>query len=672
MQNENTIKLLPLELRNQIAAGEVVERPSSVVKELVENSIDAQAKNIHITIENGGQSQILIQDDGIGIAKEQLELAITRHATSKVSNLEELMSIQSYGFRGEALSSIASVSKFSTTSFWQGQDTQTCSAYKIEILHGRNMGISPASLHKGTIVEVRDLFENIPARLKFLKTPNTEQKRIQDSIIRIALSCPEISFNLTCGQRKTLNFTTNQSLYDRLCVIWPELITDNLKKFDSSYNGIRVHGLAAMPQSKQNKSDRMYFYVNGRAINDKSLIAGVKDAYKGHLTSREYPQLVLFVEIDPREVDVNVHPAKSEVRFRDGSAIFLAVSRALSPMLKSIDYSGYHEASKNISEQVQQIPLAQGYISQGLGLDNNALGQNNIIQKQNLWGDLNKPQILPPRINTTDELTTEYYNNNGLSEDIAGYNTPHNEIAPDNIPYSSLNDPNFVEPGADNINDFAPMDNELEKSIAQKNASENISSDQGQELGQEFSQDKRQRFNYLGQVANAYLILNDIYDNLIILDQHAVHENILYAQIQQNAYSGLGQCLILPIELNLHPAEQERFYALKDVFQNLGFQTQLENSKLKIHTIPPVLERSKAKEFVQEALVNKHDDLSALFISMACKAAIKAGQKLSPDEAKGLIAMWQDIPDNNFCPHGRPCVIKFSVNHLEKMFKRHS
>jgi len=328
------IRVLPPGLQNQIAAGEVVERPASVVKELMENSLDAGARTIQVYLESGGQSLIRIIDDGCGLDPEELSLAMTRHATSKISSLEELSGVLSFGFRGEALPSIASISRLTISSCPRGQNQ----GYYLRLVYGDLVDQGPVAMNPGTSVQVENLLANVPARLKFLKTRATESRRCVESFIRHCLAKLDADFELFSESRSLYRFFTNQPLLDRLALIWPDQICENLREFSMQQSGMSVHGLASVPESAQARADRLMFYVNNRPVNDRMLVSAVRQAYKGRLLSREHPQAVIFISLPPCEVDVNVHPAKSQVRFRSENDIFSLVTRALRSCLETNIY----------------------------------------------------------------------------------------------------------------------------------------------------------------------------------------------------------------------------------------------------------------------------------------------------------------------------------------------
>lgn len=676
------IRLLPPELRNQIAAGEVVERPASVLKELVENSLDADAAHIDVLLENGGQALIRVRDDGCGIPAEELELSVTRHATSKIAGFDDLERIRSYGFRGEALPSIASVSRFKIVSAVCGADGQSA-AHCIEVEHGRLVTSSPASLHKGTVVEVRDLFSNIPARLKFLKTPPTEFKRAQDWLARLALARAQVGFTLRSGEREVLRFLPNQSLRERLAQLWPRLIVEALRPFDGERHGIRAQGLAALPTVSQPRGDRLLLYVNGRSVTDKRLLAAVREAYKGRLTSRDYPQVVLFVEMDPREVDVNVHPAKSEVRFRDESAVFSAVLHAVQGALVTSFTAGLEgREHMDAAEEGGGSFRAQGLSgAQPASRPDPRPGPVTVggaPRPQGFWGSLDNPPLLKrpkSEAHLSETLTEEGWQAGVPCGGLRGYAAAE-EAAAEYGADARASGPEFGAPDPQGLVGSQPP--LAEKPHVSESGGEALCDDarafpEAPGHGERPGARGPLRVGplcYLGQVARTYLVLCDEDGALLLLDQHAAHERVLYTRLRRGGFAGTGQCLALPLELNLHPAEKERFYELRERLQSLGFELECAGDALLMRAMPPVLSRAEARDFLREALAGRKDDLAAMFISMSCKGAIKAGQRLTDDEAAGLLRQWLAVPEREYCPHGRPCVLRWEAGDLEKLFKR--
>lgn len=628
------IQVLPSELCNQIAAGEVVERPASVVKELVENSLDAWATRVDVQLENGGQGLIRVQDNGSGVLPDELSLAVLRHATSKIRKVTDLDSIHSYGFRGEALPSIASVSDFSMASAVRGENGSVVSSV-IRVSFGARSGVEPSSLHQGTVVEVRDLFSNVPARLKFLKSPATEVKRCLEWLERQALARTDVAFSLMSDGRTLLQCLPGETLAARLARMWPPQVVEALAPFDAERSGVRVHGLAARPDVSQPHGSRILIFVNGRSVTDKRVYGAVRQAYEGRITSRDYPQAVVFVELDPAEVDVNVHPAKSEVRFRDESAVYAAVLTAVRSSLQTP--SGELDAGCGVKDGAspEVTPPSAGKKEEASPV----LAES---RPMGFWGAADSPLRRPLPAEKESEGDGEWtVARPHPVPDSRGMTQP----AP-----SGEDAPSFREEEKTEPRPTPPVPENLLREVPEPAPSRGL--------------------EYLGQVAGTYLVFRDASDALVILDQHAVHERILFSRFSEKGWHGASQGLALPLVLELHPAEAGRWRDVKEMLEGLGYRGTLCGGTLTVDGIPALLDRAGAQDFLRECLAGLKDDFRARFATMACRSAIKGGQRLTRDEAMNLVSQWLATPDRDYCPHGRPTVLRRDAAALEKLFKR--
>lgn len=628
------IQVLPSELCNQIAAGEMVERPASVVKELVENSLDAWATRVDVQLENGGQGLIRVQDNGSGVLPDELSLAVLRHATSKIRKVTDLDSIHSYGFRGEALPSIASVSDFSMASAVRGENGSVVSSV-IRVSFGERSGVEPSSLHQGTVVEVRDLFSNVPARLKFLKSPATEVKRCLEWLERQALARTDVAFSLMSDGRTLLQCLPGETLAARLARMWPPQVVEALAPFDAERSGVRVHGLAARPDVSQPHGSRILIFVNGRSVTDKRVYGAVRQAYEGRITSRDYPQAVVFVELDPAEVDVNVHPAKSEVRFRDESAVYAAVLTAVRSSLQTP--SGELDAGCGVKDGIspEVTPPSAGKKEEASPV----LAES---RPMGFWGAADSPLRRPLPAEKESEGDGEWtVARPHPVPDSRGMTQP----AP-----SGEDAPSFREEEKTESRPTPPVPENLLRETPEPAPSRGL--------------------EYLGQVAGTYLVFRDASDALVILDQHAVHERILFSRFSEKGWHGASQGLALPLVLELHPAEAGRWRDVKEMLEGLGYRGTLCGGTLTVDGIPALLDRAGAQDFLRECLAGLKDDFRARFATMACRSAIKGGQRLTRDEAMNLVSQWLTTPDRDYCPHGRPTVLRRDAAALEKLFKR--
>ena len=722
-----SIALLPPELQNQIAAGEVVERPSSVAKELVENSLDAGATQIEVRLEQGGIARLSVRDNGHGIAPQELELALTRHATSKIKTFADLLRIGSLGFRGEALPSIASVARLRLTSVFNPQKAAAApnlpsgaasglplDATFIEVEHGLVKDKGLAALHEGTLVEVAELFGNVPARLKFLKTPATELKRCQDLLCRLALANLHCGFALFSGGKELFNFPANQKLEQRLAFLWPPSVVEQLRAFDLNLHGLRCFGLAGNPAMAEPRAERMLFYVNGRAVQNKLLLSAAKQAYKGRLLGREYPQLVLFLNLPPEEVDVNVHPAKSEVRFVSEREIFSLVLRAVGQAASAFDVLAEFDRGGAASE-----PGGARYIGDTgdiLSGPKTALA-NSSGRAPGFWGDLDREILIPARSKSELGHDPVFIAAEGVTRDEGLVTQPNpNIVSAAKIDFTPgvpgpcpgaptlgplrVEEPSYASSAAlfEQASSMAlpesaaPESATPESAVLPKEAGPFEAAGKAQTAPdfQTKVQGSVEDFTYLGQIGQCYLLVRQK-EALLLLDQHAVHEAILFSRLRAGAEQGQSQCLAMPLHLPVHHSQLEVWEELEPRLTRLGYAFDLQepepdrpeqdiaesatqgmgqNKTLVVSAIPASLDIAQARTLLEQILAGQSEKLHELWAMLACKAAIKANCPLTNDEALELVRQWICTKDTRYCPHGRPTGIRLGLPELEKMFKR--
>ncbi len=609
------IKLLSDDLINQIAAGEVVERPASALKELVENSVDAKARNIDIFLQNGGKSKIVIQDDGEGISKSDLSMAIRRHATSKLSD-NNLFDIRSYGFRGEALPSIASVSAFTLES--QG--------FGINVNFSDVSEIFPSQIEKGTRVTVQNLFEKIPARLKFLKSDTVELTACLNVIENIALIRPDVNFSLRTEVKQLLSFR-DDSLEVRVSKILGADIFKRSIKFEEKGDHISVSGYLFHPLDNRYSQAFQKVFINERVVKDKTVSSALRNAYKDLIPSGRFAIAVVFIDIDPFHLDANISPTKSEVRFRDATSVQKFLTEAFRKNARRFD---------KVSNEIEIVRLAEQDMRQ------------NIVSKS----------IVEPKFHKFSRASSSFasFSSSKLANIL----------------------PNFA------TRDITKETQQpFEKPLTEGALALDVSLDEVsyQEVSSEIPvPEVSQKLVYgepLAQVFNAYII-TEVEDGIMIIDQHAVHEKITQDKIIKNLTSNNKQYLIKPEILEASSSELEVARSILDKLQDCGFVVEIVQNALVISAIPSVISPEEAKQFLHNILADNEiinsievlDLIRKKIADKACHNSIRFGRKLSVDEMKAIVKQMEEVPSIHQCNHHRPSFVTISKKQLEKMFER--
>ncbi|MDD4802710.1 MAG: DNA mismatch repair endonuclease MutL [Syntrophomonas sp.] len=612
------IKLLDDRLVNKIAAGEVVERPASIVKELVENAIDAGSSRISVLIAGGGIDRIEVVDNGYGIPAHDVLLAFERHATSKIQAEADLNSIHTMGFRGEALPSIASVSRIEILS-----QCESGAGIRVCLDGGKLKAKEYYPTAAGTKIIVRDVFYNTPARKKFLKSPVSEGIHIHEVIIRLALSRPDISF--TFANEKKLYFKTpgNGSIRDVMISIYGHDYVSNFIDIEWQGENYAIRGLISKPEWRRTNRKNQLFYVNNRFIKSPMLAKAVDEGYRGRLLSREYPAVVLFLTVDSNEVDVNVHPQKTEIRFRDEKMIFNLVNRGLKVRLEQFSITG--------STEVSDLDSSFNFM-EDRGYTSFRNGSKYIDTRRDVSGlpDGGQPRWYPE----------------------ARINEPGDE--------------NYIAAPTCKINDQTLAFNESSAASATFKSSDGIAAQMAFDNSE---------YAVIGQCFNSY-ILCEKDEDLWIVDQHAAHERINYNRLLDNRTKGCeSQLLAFPIAFDLSSAEMDSLELKMKNLQEYGFQIEALGDNTVVIRSAPTFLRGQEIDIIKELLEISEelhpDELKKEILArIACKQSVKAGQSLTRQEMATIINALIQTADFHNCPHGRPTIIKLNHQELDKRFKR--
>ncbi len=649
------INLLDENTSNKIAAGEVVERPSSVVKELIENSIDANARNITIEIEEGGEKLIKIIDDGDGIHPEDIKKAFLPHATSKIKNSSDIFSINTLGFRGEALPSIAAVSKVSLKSKIQEEDF----GREIIIEGGEILSFNECGINKGTSIEVKDLFFNVPARKKFLKTSSREASLISDIVSRIALANPSISFKLFNNGKKVLNTYGNSNLLDVTRTIYGKNIGENIIYFEHSEDTLTLYGYIGKEVIARGSRNNQSIFVNGRYIKNRTLVVAVENAFKSFSTVNKFPFFILFIEVYPENIDVNIHPTKAEIKFKDERLIFKKVFDTVHEALRNEIFKEF-EVKKDENTNFKKDEFKE------ISFDIKDDYEKKERTKVTLPVDLNYERTYSKDYENIYEK--EYSNSSSskyLEETKTNNNVNYNNI--DSKESNTLNE-NFT------LRENFYKDNVLDEKIS-KIPKEDLSNKNSNERIPKFPP-----LRIIGQFNKTY-ILGEYDEVLYMIDQHAAHEKILFEKYFKNIEEGsiIIQPLLVPEIIDLTLDDFSYYEENKEIFKNAGFTLEeFGGNSLALKEVPYFLGKLDAKGLFLNILDNikelgsgKTSEVKYNKIAtMACKAAVKGHDLLSEQEMIKLVEELRYINDPFHCPHGRPTIIKFTNYDLEKKFRR--
>lgn len=615
------INILPKEIYQLIAAGEVVERPSSIVKEMIENSVDAGAKSITVEIKNGGSTYIRITDDGCGIERDEIKKVFISHATSKISEKEDLNSISTLGFRGEAMASISAVAKVELLTRAENEDCGT----RYEIAGGEEISCDEAGCPKGTTIVVRDIFYNTPARMKFLKKDVTEGNAVAGIVDRMAISHPEISFRFIRDGKQTLITSGNGELISTIYSVFGRDVSDSLIPVDYSYENMHLKGYVSSPTVSRKSRAMQFFFINARLIKSQTAMAALEQAYKNLIMGGRFPMCILDIELNPSLVDVNVHPAKIEVRFANEKPIFDLIYYGVKSAVEADRTVKQAELAPK-AEQIYDIPKStySSKIDFFRRKDESPVQQTFKAKPNNDFWRVSSPQL------DFSAEEDKYERQEVLQAEGA---------------------------------------KTAEKALIQteKNTDNSITVDEGKDVS----------FRLVGEAFKTYLIV-EIENELYFIDKHAAHERMNYELFKAQSTVEV-QMLLSPVTVSLSKDEFEVITDNAELLRQCGFETEpFGESTVAVRGVPSLVGDSDVKDLIteiaQKLLEHKTDitpdKIDWIYHSASCRGAIKAGDKTTPQEQEMFVEKLLSMPQIRFCPHGRPVFIKISKYDIEKQFGR--
>ncbi len=653
-QEMSKIRVLPDSVANKIAAGEVVERPSSVVKELLENALDASARRIDIEIESGGKRLIRIVDDGEGMTRDDAILAFERHATSKLRSADDLDQITTLGFRGEALPSIASVSRL----FLRTKTTQDEAGTEVELSGGKLVAVRDVAWPAGTEMEVRDLFFNIPARRKFLKSDATESFHITNLVQHYALANHQLSFLLINNGREAIRVTPVQTLKERAYQILGSSLLGKLVEVSLESEGLKIVGFVSNPQEQRSSKDAQYLFVNRRFVRDQLISRGLSEAYRSMMPSGTYPAAVLFIGVPPAEVDVNVHPAKTEVRFLRENVVLAFVRDAVIEALRS-------------TRPVTQLP--------GVGKREEA--ERRVITERPATPFVRSESSVPTRADVLRRHALE-------AQAIETRESDGVSLSEDQVSETPLrSEPASIATGDESATSYDEQNQSanVDASLTELRVAESPAMAQESAPAEAFEETPLPGFGHgikpMGQIRDSYIVATDE-EGLLLIDQHVAHERVLFEQFRDVRLQRAAevQPLLIPETMDLTPADREAFDIVRDELEAIGIETmELSGRTIAIKTAPSGVSSKDVIALVREVLSavererrsftleHIRDEIAA---SLACKAAIKVNMTLTEEKMQWLIDELMKTKNPMTCPHGRPIIIRYGLRDIERSFKR--